>query len=337
MQMSQYRSVLLIDKIHSPSDMLSVDIDFEKFYKMSKESLTSGKFEWFISGNLTKEQALQIAEESEKVFENMWKEKFELITHSSDLVHIRPLNIDKNTTLNYVIDSKDKDNQNSCVFSYFQHNEETLKLKILSEVVFQYLGEPTFNQLRTKEQLGYIASSFNVPIRLIWGGGFIIQSTIGSPEFLISRINSFLDTHKEEVKNVSDDYFQKIISSVVERKKQKDLNLREETTRLGYEIFSHQFEFDRKNKEIELLKQLEKGEFIHYFYDLFYNEPRRMNIQLLAQQHNENQKEFKAINQEYYTKNGISNMYIDSISKFKSEAKFYPDLYKITEKLKAKI
>jgi insulysin len=271
--------------MHNPEQILKNDLSFEDFRNMDKNNLTSGKFEWFISGNITPEQAIELTKKPEQVFKNSAEGKFELLTHGEDMVHIKPVKIEKNTVLNYVIHAQDKDNQNSCVLSYFQNDEETMRTKLLSEVVFQYLSEPTFDQLRTKEQLGYIASSFNIPLRMINGGGFIVQSAVGSPEFLIQRINAHLDNHKEEVLKVTDEYFNKMVDSIRNKKMQKDLNLRSETARLASEIVTHQYEFDRKNKEIEMLENLTKEEFTQYFHQLFYDEPKRLNIHLLAAQH----------------------------------------------------
>lgn len=337
MQIVAYRTSLLLNILHNPEQLLKADLDFEQFYELNKKNLSSGKFEWFVTGNLTPEQAVDLTEKPEKVFKNIENGEFEMLQHVNELVQIQPVNIPKSTTLNYIIQAKDKDNVNSCVLSYFQKGEDTMEAKIMNEVVFQYLNEPTFDQLRTKEQLGYIAASFGIPVRLIEGGGFIVQSAVGSPEYLISRIDSLLDTHREEVKTVSDEYFKQMVNSVIDNKKQKDLSLREETRRLGYEIMSHQYEFDRKEKEIKLLKELTKEEFIEYFYDLFYNEPKRLNIHLLANQHLDSQEEYKKVNEEYTKKYGIKNEYIDSIDAFKAQANYYPDLYKIEEQLQSKM
>lgn len=53
---------------------------------------------------------------------------------------------------------EDKENENSCLISYFEDKleENDIKNKLIHEVVMKYLEEPTFNQLRTIEQLGYV-------------------------------------------------------------------------------------------------------------------------------------------------------------------------------------
>jgi secreted Zn-dependent insulinase-like peptidase len=57
----------------------------------------------------------------------------------------------------------DPTNDNNCVITYFEDVLEAfdLKGKLIHDVVMQYVNEPTFNQLRTIEQLGYIVTTRN--------------------------------------------------------------------------------------------------------------------------------------------------------------------------------
>jgi secreted Zn-dependent insulinase-like peptidase len=51
--------------------------------------------------------------------------------------------------------------------SYF--TPELLKKKLIHQVVMQFLEEPTFNQLRTIEQLGYVVYSRRCTYRGVMG------------------------------------------------------------------------------------------------------------------------------------------------------------------------
>ena len=48
---------------------------------------------------------------------------------------------------------QDESNENSTLLSYFQHGlcNADNKVQLLNQITMQYLEEPTFNQLRTKE------------------------------------------------------------------------------------------------------------------------------------------------------------------------------------------
>ena len=70
----------------------------------------------------------------------------------------------------------DKTNDNNCLISYFEVGLEgtDLKTKMTHYVVMQDLDEPTFNQLRTIEQLGYVVFSRRSDYRDVMGTQFII-------------------------------------------------------------------------------------------------------------------------------------------------------------------
>lgn len=56
-------------------------------------------------------------------------------------------------------DVEDQKNENSCLVSYFQQGaveSSEIQESLLTELTIQFLDEPTFNQLRTIEQLGYV-------------------------------------------------------------------------------------------------------------------------------------------------------------------------------------
>ena len=61
----------------------------------------------------------------------------------------------------------DPTNENSCFVSYYQYGRAAAidddssqgKTALLNQLAVQFLSEPTFDQLRTKEQLGYVVFS----------------------------------------------------------------------------------------------------------------------------------------------------------------------------------
>jgi len=53
----------------------------------------------------------------------------------------------------------DESNENSCLIAYYEaglSDSTNKKLKLTNRVVMQFLQEPFFNELRTKQQLGYV-------------------------------------------------------------------------------------------------------------------------------------------------------------------------------------
>ena len=51
-----------------------------------------------------------------------------------------------------------------------------MRLGLVNAIVMQYLSEPFFDELRTKQQLGYVVSSREAATRNVIGNRFLIQS-----------------------------------------------------------------------------------------------------------------------------------------------------------------
>jgi len=51
---------------------------------------------------------------------------------------------------------------------------DQMKKKLLNLITYQYLDEPTFNQLRTIEQLGYVVFTRQSSVRDVLGVWFLV-------------------------------------------------------------------------------------------------------------------------------------------------------------------
>ena len=89
---------------------------------------------------------------------------------------------------------EDKTNENNCLLTYYEFGLEgnDLRAKMLHYVVMQFLEEPTFNQLRTIEQLGYVVFARRCQNRDVLGARFIIQSPGQSSEYIVNSLNTFM-------------------------------------------------------------------------------------------------------------------------------------------------
>lgn len=102
------------------------------------------------------------------------------------------------------------------------------------------LEEPTFDVLRTKEQLGYSAHHLSYSLSGILGSAFYVQSSQKDPVFISSRIQAFLEEimrPKFEALEPAD--LLTFIKSVLSARTQKDQTLKERVSRLTREILNH--------------------------------------------------------------------------------------------------
>jgi secreted Zn-dependent insulinase-like peptidase len=109
----------------------------------------------------------------------------------------------------------------------------------------QYLNEPFFDDLRTKQQLGYVVFSRSVNHRDIIGCQFLVQSSHKACEYLVNSINNFIVDTREKIKAITDDEFEVQKQAVITKLAEKDINLQRENGRYWNEIATHEYLFNR--------------------------------------------------------------------------------------------
>lgn len=202
-----------------------------------KELLSQLHIEAVVHGNLYKEDALRLTDMLEKTLKTrslprsqwpIWRSF--LFPPGSNYVYKKTLG--------------DPANVNHCL-EYFlfvgEKHEPLLRPKVL--LLSQMLHEPAFDQLRTKEQLGYIVFSGIKTSVTTLGFRFIIQSE-KTAQYLEGRIDSFLTTSAEMLEAMSDSEFEGHKRSVVIKLLEKTKNLDEETNRLWGQISNEYYDFD---------------------------------------------------------------------------------------------
>ncbi len=124
-------------------------------------------------------------------------------------------------------------------------------LRAALQLFAQIASEPAFNELRTKQQLGYII--FSGVTGAIGSMGFrvLIQSE-RDPIYLETRIEAFLDSLKEYIDEMSEEEFEKNKQSIIAKKEEKPKNLGEETRQFSASIHDRYYEFGKRESEKHL-------------------------------------------------------------------------------------
>ena len=118
---------------------------YEDFQMELRQWLKTGRQCWFVCGNYGSEQAESLVEQSQKHL-NLKPIKIE------DLPEVRALAIEDGHSFILERDLVDKENQNSCIITYYEvgtSENDDLRLGLTNSIMMQYLSEPFFNQLRT--------------------------------------------------------------------------------------------------------------------------------------------------------------------------------------------
>ena len=75
---------------------------------------------------------------------------------------------------------------------HYQHEQMSLKSKILQELAYAVVKEPAFDYLRTKEQLGYIVITLSDDHRGVLGLSILVQSNVKNTYELQQYVEKFV-------------------------------------------------------------------------------------------------------------------------------------------------
>eukprot|EP01022_Parablepharisma_sp_SALTPOND_P016358 TRINITY_DN2384_c0_g1_i1.p1 TRINITY_DN2384_c0_g1~~TRINITY_DN2384_c0_g1_i1.p1 ORF type:complete len:986 (+),score=115.66 TRINITY_DN2384_c0_g1_i1:102-3059(+) len=299
------------------------NITFDNFIRYSKGWLQKAKLNWFIAGNIAEETAIQIATTAEKML---------CATPLLDKEKIRPRIVEIPAHTEYIVSESlsNKNETNSCLLSYFQYKpyiDSELRLYAMNHVVFNILREPAFDYLRTKSQLGYVVKTVAESYCRVLGGYFLVQSAKMSPERLYQKVNEFLETMKEKINGMTDEEFNMHIQAASVPFKQNCLNLSEECSQFWGELVNGETLFDENEKIVEVLKEIKKPEIIKYFEELFFENVKRYDYELVSETHLKENEAAKYANKREALKRGNSRIELKNYEEMRAKNVFYPDMF----------
>ncbi|BDD58887.1 Insulinase (Peptidase M16) [Monascus purpureus] len=209
-------------------------------------------------GNLYKEDALKMTDSVEAILksrplpQSQWHVRRNLIIPPGG---------------NFVYDRllKDPANVNHCIEYYLfigGFPDDVLRAKLL--LFAQMTDEPAFDQLRSKEQLGYV----------VWSGARYSATTIGyrviiqserTARYLETRIDAFLTRFGETLEAMRDEEFEGHKRSVINKRLEKLKNLGSETGRFWSHIGSEYFDFLQHEKDAANVRALNKSDIVDFY------------------------------------------------------------------------
>lgn len=141
-----------------------------------------------------------------------------------------------------------------------------LRNEALLHLVSHLLHEPAFDQLRTKEQLGYIVHTAAKKVSNQLALHIIVQSGHRGPEYLDDRIEEFLFAYyHDKLKTMSDEELTTNIQAVIENFLERPKNLDEESGSLWDEIVAGTYLFPRKQLLADILRTVDLPVVLAFF------------------------------------------------------------------------
>ncbi|KAI4173694.1 MAG: hypothetical protein LQ348_006508 [Seirophora lacunosa] len=229
--------------------------DITSFYP---QLLRQMHIEFLAHGNIHKEDALLMTDLVESTLrprtlpKSQWQIRRNLLLPpGSDFTYRRTLG--------------DPANVNNCIEYYLYVGslaDHSLRAKLL--LLGQMTEEIGFDQLRTKEQLGYIVFTGAKYAATIMGYRVIIQSERPT-DYLEERVNAFLILFGSKLESMSQDDFEGHKRSLINKRLEKVKNLDQESERFWNHISAEYFNFVQNETDVEHLEPLSKEDMINFF------------------------------------------------------------------------
>ncbi|KAI2637372.1 peptidase M16 inactive domain-containing protein [Xylaria nigripes] len=259
------------------AELPSITIDDVRCFH--KDIISQMRVEAYAHGNLYKEDALKLTDMVETILKPR-------ILRKEEWSIMRNLILPPGSNYLYRRTLSDPANVNHCI-EYYLHvgdkGDRTIRAK--SMLLEQFLHEPAFDRLRTKEQLGYIVFTGVRSSVTTYGLRFLIQSERPC-EYLESRIDLFLQAQALVLRDMTDETFESHKRSVIAKRLEKVKSLDQECMRHWSSISSGYYDFEAHQKDADRVEKLTKDEMIEFFWT--HIDPKsptraKMVIQLEAQ------------------------------------------------------
>ena len=145
---------------------------------------------------------------------------------------------------------------NSCFYRMCEYPDDTPETRAAARLIGQFLGEPFFTELRTRQQLGYIVSSDFLPDRHHLLQFFLVQSADFPADELRRRVDAFVATVGERWSALTPDQFATLVAGARANLEAKDKSIRERAEWLFTLAYDYDADWTRTDATLAALAKL---------------------------------------------------------------------------------
>ncbi|KAL1312426.1 hypothetical protein HN51_039044 [Arachis hypogaea] len=265
-QAMYYCSLILQDQTWPWMEQLEVLplLQPEDLSKFVPAMLSRSFLEFYVAGNIEGNEAELMVRHIEDVLFKCSKPLCQPLFPSQHVTN-RVVKLESGTSYFYPSECLNPNDENSALVHYIQVGRDDFKLNVKLQLFALVAKQAAFHQLRSVEQLGYITVLMQRNDCGIRGLQFIIQSTVKGPGNIDQRVEAFLNMFEAKLLEMTADDFKSNVNALIDMKLEKHKNLREESAFFWREITDGTLRFDRKDFEVEALRQLTLQELIDFF------------------------------------------------------------------------
>ncbi|MDB2355805.1 insulinase family protein [Pseudoalteromonas sp.] len=240
------------------------DTSFHQFNRFRKEFFNALHVESFLHGNWQENDALEFQ-----------KEVANHLAKSATIEDLtRPLCLlDKVTRIELELNCND-----NAMVIYYQAMSDDVDEKIKMMALNHLINQDYFNELRTKQQLGYLVGAGYAPFNTRAGIAFYVQSPEYSPYTLLERHEEFITRAVESLNQLEAEQWQIQKQGLKTHIAEKDKNLRLRSQRLWLAIGNQDHTFNMQKKLLSALEALTIDEIKAYIRETFNDDRARYEL-----------------------------------------------------------
>jgi insulysin len=188
-----------------------------------------------------------------------------------------------------------KDSNNAVVNAYqFGVPDVADRVKLL--MLGKMISQPAYDELRTKEQLGYVVFAVIMPHLSTLELVMIVQGAKKAPDEIDTRIEAVLAQFSQSLRNFSSSQFQNWKDSLRSTINVKDENMAQEADRFWSHIASDELCFNRVKLALEFLDSLKKPSEVAAEFERLRAQPGKVSVRLFGVQSPINQTQTQSRN-----------------------------------------
>lgn len=176
-----------------------------------------------------------------------------------------------------------KDSNNAVVNAYqFGVPDVADRVKLL--MLGKMISQPAYDELRTKQQLGYVVFATMMPQLRVLELVMIVQGAKKAPDDIDARIEDVLGSFVHTLHNISAPAFKNWKASLRSTIDSKDANMGQEADRVWSQIASDELCFNRKQMALDYLDSFETPAELAVEFERMRMQPRKVSIRLFGAQ-----------------------------------------------------
>ena len=162
-----------------------------------------------------------------------------------------------------IVDAGEIEGVNSAFTSDYLLKDDSPATRAAAVVLSNFISEPFYNELRTKQQLGYIVgSSFTASNRQRFVT-FVVQSSVYGPDELRRRAEAFIATQPDALAKVSDAQWATLIAGARSTLEQKPKSIAEKAEFFFAEAFTFNQDWERRQETLAALYKLTRDQAVN--------------------------------------------------------------------------